>query len=315
MRCSMPAALLPILLGAISATSAGEVELNRVKSEWPAAARRLDEAFVQVRGSARLWTEKPHALGKSLLTDARFAIDHGMEKVEIERFTSGSKPTKLADIVYCVGEGTAFGLHRRAGAESYNVKGAGTSLEERYLYTSVFGRFVLAHHGAVGRPMSSFFEDSDFEIIDAEAVNQDGKGWIKVDCAFGSTAPKSRLSLVLDPENGWIVQSCRYQPNYDLDRPFLYEIEYGPAHAGIPLPRYVKITDEVGGIVDHCEFTGWEFASTPISEFNMTHYGLPDLVHAQKPRNMLAYWLAGFAVLAGVSAFALRWMASRRTAT
>jgi len=318
MRCAMPAAVLTILIGAIVTASGGEAELSRVKSEWPAAARRLEEAFVQVRGTARLWTdrtESPRASGKSFLDEARFALDHGMEKVELARFTRGSKPTKVADYVYCVGEGTAFRIHRRDGAEGYEIEGVGAAPMDRILYSAVFGRFIHASHGVVGRPISNFLEEPTLEIVGAEAVERDGENWIKVDCAIGFPETKDRVSFVLAPEDGWAVQSCQINYHYDPNRPILYEIEYGAAHGGVPLPRYVKLSGENPGVVNHCEFTGWEFASTPIAEFNMTHYGLPDLVRARKPRGTLAYWLVGFAVLVGISAFVLRRAASRRATT
>jgi len=305
----LPAIILPTLLGPISA-QAGEAEMVRVKAEWPAAARRLDEMFAQVRGTARLSHEDPHATAKLPRTEARFAIDHGMEKVELSRFTQDYRPVKLADIVYCVGEGTAFRLFRRAGDELYIVQGIGTTPSDRYSYVSLFGRFVLAHHGVEGLSMSRFLESPGFEVIGAEALNRAGKNLIKVDCVSGPRASKGQISLVLEPDAGWIVRSCRYRPGYEPGSLFHYEIEYGTSRGGVPLPRRVKL-EEPGGIIHHCEFTDWVFAPTPVSEFNMVHYGLPDLVHAYRPRNTLPYWLAGLALLVGSIALVLWRLASR----
>ena len=122
-----PAVTLLAMFGIVSTTLAGEAELRRVNAELPAAAQRLDELFAQARGTVRIWFEDPRSLGKPPLTEAHFAIDHGMEKVELARSTQGSSSEKLADIVFCVGKGTAFYLYRRSGVERYDVKGIGTT--------------------------------------------------------------------------------------------------------------------------------------------------------------------------------------------
>ena len=306
---SLSAIVLVAAVGTIRGTTAGEVELSRVKGEWPAAAQRLDEMFAQVRGRARLWSEGGRSANR-FRDDARFAIDHGMEKVDLERFTAGPKRLKLADMAYCGADGSMFRIVRRAGAESYNVQGIGKTDNEWWVYVSTFGRSVHAHHGVMGRPMTSVFGRPGFEITGAEAIDQAGKTLMRVDCVSGPSAAKDQISLVLDPDAGWIVRSCRFRPRYDESDLFRFEVEYGPARGGIPLPRHVKL-DTPSGVVDHCEFTDWTFAPTAVSEFNMTHYGLPDLVQAHRPRNTLPYWLAGLGVLIGSIAFVLRRLMSR----
>ncbi len=304
--------ILLILLGTAPAIDAGEAELGRVKSEWPAAARRLDAMFARVRGTARIWREKPRTSAKvdSILTEAHFAIDHNMEKVELLRFTRDSRPRKLGEVVYCVGEGTAFEPHRPANAKGYTVRGIGTTGKEGYRYLAAFGRFVMAHNGVAGLPMARFLDSPGLEITAAETLDQGGKILTKVECMSGSGATKSQISFVLDPDAGWTVRSCRFHPSNNPADLTAYEVEYDPSRGGVPLPRRVKL-DMPGGVVHHCEFTDWTFAPTPISEFNMAHYGLPDLVHAARPRNTLPYWLAGIAVLVGAIAIVLWRLASR----
>jgi hypothetical protein len=308
----LPATALLIALASNPGTLAGEPEVSRVKSELPAAARRLDGMFAQVQGTARLWYVDRRASSKSLLTEARFAIDHGMEKVELGRFTQEPKPKKLGEFVYCVAEDSAFQLHRLAGKTAYEVHGIGRTSSDRDRYATLFGRFVTAHHGVMGRRLSRVLESPGFEITGAETVEEGGRKLMRADCVQGSGPIKNQFSLLLDPGAGWIVRSCRYRPFYYPEAVFRFDVEYDEARAGSPLPRHVRITEEPFGVTHYCDFTDWTFAPTPLSEFSMTHYGLPDLIRTRRARNTLPYWLAGIAGLAGVAAFVLRRMTSHK---
>lgn len=275
---------------------AGEAELEQVKSEWPAAAQRLDKAFAQVQGKARLWHEHADRPKQSNPTEVRFAIDLGMEKVEFLKFAELTKSEKFGYRVYCVGNNTAFRIKRRTNADDYEVIGIGSAPSDENSYWTEFGRFVHAAHGLI-RPMTTVFRERSFKIIGAETMGT----LLKVECAWGPKDPQRRISLVLDPGSGWILRSGEFGATDDTpSHPF--EIEYGPSSKdGIPLPRLVKF-HEPGSLTSYCEFTDWAFAPTPISEFNMTHYGLPDLVQMRKSKNMLPYWLSGAVVLVGLTA-------------
>ena len=262
-----------------------------------------------MRGVARLWSEKKGTAPRPISV-ARFAVDHGMEKVEISRSTRSPKPAELGDVVYCVGEGTAFQLSRRAGQTSYEVRGIGANSSEHARYVSAFGRFLYAHHGIMGRPMTQVMASPGFEMIRAEAIEKSGKRLLKIYCVFGAEQPKVNLELVVDPADGWVLRSCRFQLGDQRDFLSDFEVEYGPPRDGIPLPRLVKL-DEHDGIIHHCEFTEWGSRPTPLSEFNMMHYGLPDLASGTRRRIVLPYWLAGLAALLGSIALGLWRYASR----
>jgi hypothetical protein len=280
------------LLGVVPGALAGEAELSRVKSELPPAARRLEEMFSRVRGTARMWEDNPRASTKTPVSEDRFAIDHGMEKVDVSRVSRGAKPVKLSDIVYCVGKGTAFHLIRRNIEQPYVIKGLGK--REEYAYISEFGRFVNAHRGVLGHSLNNLLDSPDFKITGAQAIDQAGKNLLRVDCVFGPM----QMSLDLDPAAEWIVRSGRFHPSDDPRDLTTIEIEYGPAQNGVPLPRKVRF-DWSTGLVHHCEFTEWTFAPTPSAEFSMTYYGLPDIVHADRSSSVRAYWLAGIALFVG----------------
>jgi hypothetical protein len=293
------------LLWVTCVSIAGEAEVARVKAELPEAARSLDEMFSQVRGKARVWHDNPRLPKQRPPSEAVFAIDHGMEKVELGR---------TAKTVYCVSVDTAFYLHRKAGAASYDVKGIGSELVDsvpldRYAYITFFGRFLHAPHGMMGYTLTQILESPGFTIRGAEILEVDGKDLLRVDLAWGRRGAREQALIDFDPGARWIVRSYQHRPGPNML--FRAEIDYEDSlHDGVPLPRHVKL-DDPDLEVHHCEFTEWTFAPTPLSEFNMTHYGLPDMVKAHRRRNWLPYWLAGGAVAVGGVAVAFRRLASR----
>jgi hypothetical protein len=288
-------------------TDAGEADVRRVRTEWHAAARRLEQAFARVQVKARVWDENPRRKStKPTETEASFAVDHGMQKVELAVFTRDSRRVKLADAVYCVGEGTAFELRRPASVQSYRVKGIGTTSNELDRYMDIFGRFLIAHNAVGGLPISQFLDQPGFRITAADTFKQDGKSLMKVDCGV-----RGRVWFILDPDEGWVVQSCKFHPKDAPNELTTFSIEYGPSRDGIPLPRLVKRQDP-DGVVTYCEFTDWTFAPSPRSEFTMAHYGLPDLVHAVHPRGYGVYWIISSAcLLGGIAIIILRRHVSR----
>lgn len=312
-------ALLALLM-TIPAAVAGEVELSRVKAEWPVAAQRLEQMFASVKGTARVWNENSLSSAQPVLDEDHFAADHGMEKVEITRLNQASPPVKLGHVVYCVGEGTSFELRSRED-KKYTVGGIGATQRDADRYLASFGQYFHAHNGVLGIPMPRFLNSPGFNITAAEAISEAGKSLIRVECVSGLGNDKARASLVLDPDGGWVVRSSRFQrtirrSNNKPNPVIAFDVEYGSSRNGIPLPRLVKTQrlpssatvakGKPGVSVNYCEFTDWTFDSTPSSEFTMTHYGMPDLVHAaQQPRSKRLYLLLGNAVLVAVVAIGL----------
>ena len=295
-------------------STAGETELKLVKKEWPAAAKRLEDRFSQVRGTAQLWNVKPRGSAKKIIAEARFAIDHDMAKVEIVRFTRESPRIRLSESVYFAGKGTAFKLARRASEKSYTIQGIGATQIEHNGYLSVFGQFAVAHNGMLGIPMTDFLNNPAVEIMAAEPVDQAGKSLMKVDCVNNSGEVKTKVTFILDPAASWSVRSCGWQPVNKPNPTISCDITYGPSRGEIPIPQRVDMRRR-GGLEQHCEFKEWLFAPTPTSEFTMSHYGLPNLIKTPKASNLIPYWLAGTAALLAVIAIVLLWMASRRSST
>jgi hypothetical protein len=243
--------------------------------------------------------------------EANFAIDGGHEKVTIRRGPPGSKSEDAAsEVVYCVGEDTVFYLVRAPGAKEFVVAGTGSTPSDRAAYQTLFARFLRAHCGINGRPMSRVMTSPGFRIIDAERIVSDGRSLVKVECEIGTRQPKDRASVVFDPEAGWVIRSTEYRPGIAPESRSLAAIEYGPSQDGLPLPR--RVTFREAGEELSCEFLTWSFDPTARVEYTMSYYGLPDLVSkAGRSRRYLPYWLSGIAVVGLVLAFVLRRTSNR----
>jgi hypothetical protein len=288
---------------------AGEAELHRVEAEWPPAARRLSEAFVTVRGKARITSEKLGATGPPLVREAFFAIDRDRKKVELVHYSTGAHPTKLGEVVYCVGEDTAFEVKRRGETHGYTVGGIGTTNEERDSYLTTFGQYFLAPNGVAGISLPQFFAQRAFKILSAEVVEQAGRSLMEVQCVSGPDRPVSKLTFLLDPAAGWSVRSLRLHPIQEPKAVTSYEIEYAVPEGELPIPRSVKL--DRGFARHRCEFTEWDFSPTPASEFNMTHYGLPDMAVPRRSPYTTALLLAAIAIVAAIAGWLLRRLATR----
>ena len=287
--------------------------MARFQREFPDAARRLEERFAHVKGSCLLQTQgkgkRESDTRPSTIDEADFAIDHGNEKLTLRRMPSptGKGPhSPLVEFVYCVSKNSDFSLVRPPGAAAYTVEEVGTRAMQGSAYTQFFGRFVRAHQGVMMQTMSQVMSGPGFLLKDAERVTEDGRSLVKIHYEAGREEPKNQGSVVLDPDGGWVVRSSEFRPGAAPKMRFTANVTYEPTGAdGILLPRRVIIrgpTDE-----SSCEYTNWSFEPTPIAEFGMPFYGLPDLTaRVEKRWSTLPYWLAGLAVAGVGLAFVLK---------
>lgn len=309
-RCGF---ILTILFGTSPSAWGNAEEMARFEREFPAAAKRLEERFSRVKGSCRLWTKRSSDTLTPLVNEADFAIDHGYEKVAVQRkISAGGKNSKHFDKVYCVGPNTVFTLMRLPDAKDFLVEKVGSTSQDRAAYLTEFGRLIKAHVGVFGFPMTQIMAGPYFRLTNAERTATNGRDLVKVDYEVGTEEPFLRASVVFDPDAGWAVRSsdCRFGLNPGPR--FVTDVEYGPSRDGLPLPRRVAIRDETGETA-FCEFVDWSFEPTPEREFGMPYYGLPDLVaRVNTPRIAPIYWLSGIAAAGLAAALMLRRFATHR---
>ncbi len=292
---------------------ADEEQTARFQGEYPAAARRLVERYARAKGACRLWRTLEGTSELSPVDDAKFAIDHGFEKLFIGRNLSPGPGGKDAtfDIVYCVGKNTDFYLTRLPGSPTFNVEGIGSNPSDRDAYRTMFGRFVNAHFAVQGTPLSRLMEHPKFHLLDATSTTKGSRNLVKIEFVVGDLPARNHVAAILDPAAGWVITSMTQWLEDSPDRKTTVEIEFGSPMDGYYPPRLVQYHSRPGES-SSCEFTEWEFAPTPKAEFTMPFYGLPDLT--AKPgsqTNTLAYWLGGIAVLGAGGAVLLRKFAGR----
>ena len=300
----------------VAGTSMGDDEQKaRFQKEYPEAVKRLDERFSRAEGSCRIKSESSGKRPARRPEEAEFAADHGREKVVIRRyFSTGSGKASPADphvdLVYCVNfaDNTVFYLSRDPGKATYQIRGRGESPEDFSAYLSLFGRYFRANRAPFGISMSVLMKSPNFKVIDAEKINKDGRTLVRVEFAFGGVGSDSQASLVFDPENGWVIRSAQYVVG---GRSKSFEVEYGPPGSISQAPKRVTFHEPEGAST--CDFLDWRFEPTPIEEFRLSHYALPDLSPKPKPqRSAMPYWLGGSAVAALVLAVVARRAAARR---
>jgi len=207
-------AFILIVFGTCDSARGDAGEIARFEREYPPAVKRLEERFARAKGSAYLWSKTPPKNPKPGINGVTFAFDHGYEKVtrRSDLPTTGANPALHADFVYCVGENTAFSLERHPGAKQFVVVGNGSTRSDRDAYLMVFGRFAKAHCRFHGIPLARIMANPAYRLVNAERVTAQGRALVRVDYEVGAKEPKSHLSLVLDPDAGWIIRSQEFQP-------------------------------------------------------------------------------------------------------
>lgn len=303
-----PGILAAVLLTAWPSARGETDALGRFNGEYSLAARRLEEQFGSVKGTCRLRAIPPDGSKAETRSEAEFAIDHGYEKVIIRRKSPGpAADAASGEFIYCVGPGTTFYLSRIPGASSYTVEGIGSTASDRSAYVTLFGRFVNAHYGVFGQPLTRLMKTPGFRTLDAEYVTEGKARLVKVNFEVGEQDPKSTISVIFDPQDGWNIRSSDFRTGKTPGIRITTDVSYGPSReGGFSLPHRVVSHDTSGG-TSICEFAAWEFEPTPEAEFKMGSYNLPDLVSAPKSsRHAYTYWLAGVAAVGFTAALVLR---------
>ncbi|OJW17765.1 MAG: hypothetical protein BGO49_26550 [Planctomycetales bacterium 71-10] len=158
---------------------------------------------------------------------------------------------------------------------------------DRSAYVTLFGRFLNAHYGVFGKPLTRSMQAPGYRIVKAEYVTEGESRLIKVDFEVGSQDPRSTISVVFDPQDGWNIRSSDFRTGNTPGVRISTEVSYGPPRIdGFSLPS--RVVSRLGsGATSTCDFTDWKFESTPEAEFKMSFYNVPDLVDVPKNRKTL----------------------------
>jgi hypothetical protein len=277
---------------------AGDAELDRFRKEYPGALERLERAYSECKGECRVSgpadRDDPHLV----TNDVRFATSGGYRKTAIAVAPSAGKLDPI-EKVYCVGEGQAFSLVKTAERAAFQVAHINEVSTTQAAYDQAIGRFLGAPYSAFILPMSRVLGLPTYRLRSAESFQRGGKSLMRVRLAFGKPETPQPVVLELDPSAGWAVVHSEFYFREGAGSPgIIADIDYGPQVDGIPIPKAVSITDTAsakGAPPRRCEFLRFEFGPTPVDEFKLPHYGLPDIMAGPSRGAVYSHvsWLLG----------------------
>ena len=213
-------------------------------------------------------------------------------------------------MVLCASEDSSFSLVRMDGSSQYRVEAFGSEPKDRVSFDHIFGRLFSSPYAVYGVPLTTLMKTPGFQLVSAEEVETGERKLFKIEISFGPP-PASKALIFFDTEAGWAIRRSELRPGVLPGEVFVDEVAYKPTEEGIPFPVSIDHREVDGNL--RCEFAQIVFKGTPEVEFTMPYYGLPDLTEpVVRPRDRLAYWLAGLMALVLVSAVSSRW-AFRRT--
>ncbi len=270
----------------------------RFRAEYPTAARRLQERFTHIKGQFQLEESRPNKSRHPRITRGEFAVSGKMEKVSFRRAISEKPSTEDPETVYCVGEDFAFKLTRLSTGR-YQVAGIDRRAEIA-VYNNIFGKYLKSPYSQQGFPLERMMANPKFRIDDAETIDQDGRSVVKVQCVLSGEIPQN-MEFTFQPDAGWrIVEAMSQIANHTANM----KIEYEQNGGSTVYPKKVSLL-QGSEQVTIATFEKWSEATTPVNEFTMPYFGLPDLVsdaetsHHRGKTVLLCGAAVGF-VLAGV---------------
>ncbi len=295
---------------------AGDAELDRFRREYPGALEKLERAYSGCKGECRVSGPADRDGPRLVTSDVRFATSGGHRKAVITTAPSAEKLTPI-ERVYCVGEGRAFSLAKTAERAAFQVANINEVSTIQASYDQAIGRFLGAPYSAFILPMSRVLGLPTYRLRSAESFDRGGKSLMRIRLAFGNLETPQPVVLEVDPSAGWAVVHSEFYFREGPDSAgIIADIDYGSQADGIPIPKTVTIRDTAsakGTPPRRCEFRRFEFGPTPVDEFRLPHYGLPDIT-AGPARGAVysrAFWLLAIALVGIGLGLALR-AASRR---
>lgn len=313
---SSPSFLIPILLLGSLATARADVDpTDLFRREYPRAAQRLKERFADCRWTCRISRTNPDGSADTPTT-ATFALGHGRQKVLARIKDLAGDANSFFDEVYVVDDASrspAFRLQRGPGRHEFILAGIDRDKSESTIfakYTSRFGVFAKVNFAICGEEFVDFMTDPASRLVAVARQAQDGRDLIRVEFERvdePNGGMKRRMTALLDPAAGWSMRSFedKFEGPQAADAQSAL-IEYGPARDGFFLPSKMILSEFGEKAV--CEFSDWSFGPTPLAEFEMPSFGLPDLARGAEAtadagpvdRSVIFACVLGLAAITGV---------------
>jgi hypothetical protein len=278
---------------------ADEATKNRVLKEYPEAARFISESLDQCRGSYRFeWDED----GKKTGADVTFSRSYGFEKFEISSSKVMNGKTFSGLTVYCVDKSTAFVISRFDNEEKWKLNKTKLSRMEREMVDVDYARVARCPLGGYQKSLITMINDGSATLIDA-SISQKNANLLEATFKVDDTSPLKQIKAVFDTTNHWAITREIIYVGEPLRLATEFDVEYGNSmNNSLRLPVSFKTQNSK---YPH-QFKEWKFGEVPMSEFQLTHYQLPDVIAAAKPKSfnrfdwMLIAIIGGFLILGSI---------------
>ena len=249
----------------------------RFQREYPVAARFLSERLDQCRGSYRFeWDED----GKKTGADVAFFRSNGFDKVEIHTSKVMNGKTFSGLIVYCVDKSTGFMIGRLDDEKNWKLYKTSLSPIEREMFDVDYARIARCPLGGYQKSLITMLDDGSAKMTDA-AVSPTNPNLVEVTFKVEDNTPLKQIKAVFDTTNHWALTHEIISVGEPLRVATEFDVEYGNSmNNGLRLPVSIKTQNRN---YPH-RFKEWKFGEVPMSEFQLPHYQLPDLIAAAKTK-------------------------------
>jgi hypothetical protein len=264
---------------AASLAPAGEAEKARLLAEYPAAAKRLQDRYAQVKGSLTVTENTPPGAAETRTSRITFAVDGGRHKAErrATRQAAGGEPRE-STAVFGFGPDDGFTLFRPAPDAPFAMVGRDPA-EARGDFHSECGNHLFASFQYLGTALTSYLDRLELEAV--EPLPAADGGGLRVTLRKRNGYP---LRFDVDPDRGWVIRRVEHpvipsQGDFigPRKRPMdvVLTIDYqgeDPA-TGLPLPKTIR-QHRMGRLASTATIDEIRFEPTPAAEFTLAHYGV-----------------------------------------
>lgn len=310
MKRSIVIVLLGLLLYPHPSARADEATLRRFKTEYPAASRKLQDFYSNLRMSGTESYEKDtkkwefRGNGQSLRSDVHEQDDES--------------------IVFVANAKLSFDLKKTSDSSRYAVTmmGSASPAEFAELERAIRRRTTPANapFAVIFDPIITLFSDKTFRFLDAhEEDGPEGK-IIKVDWErLVPDGPKRVGTYDFAADGSWVLRACEFY--FDHKDPASGQIwhlgqhivvDYEGQKDGIPLVKRLRSWGSgPGGKSPETVWEVTELTPGPVAqtEFELSAFGLSSSPAAEP--TPVAFYLLGISVLAAVLVFVIRFLQQR----
>lgn len=269
-----------------------EAAKQRFLKEYPVASKAFSDRLSVSSGKGTIKTSTKSMKKSETLV---FNRDHGYEKVEAIVEGEVGKAHVKSQVVYCLGPETFFQIIKSNENNDFALRSIGSSENDRQKYIQKYGRYLWVPLGSHLGLLPDLMKDPSFELVDVSPP--DAKtGYVTIQFRFSEAEPKDTGQTVLDPANHWAVISDEREVGINRRMKIRMDVAYGPKTGEFAMPKEADFTGP-GMPSEPFEFEEWKFEPTPLAEFQLPYYQMPDVPLTNAHDNRFKYIMGVIAIL------------------